>query len=148
MSIRENIVQDLKHALEMMSEGAGYHYDWSEVYLYPPGEVHGWPSLWVSDGLETMEDLAYPLVHRNLEVEIQAVHAVVTSPTDGPDTAARRMIEDIERCVMADPQRGNNAVDTRLVRAEPPIIGDDSVHVLVVIEVRYRTHRQDPTKTT
>ena len=131
-----------------MSQGAGYHYDWSEVYLYPPGEVHGWPSCWISDGLETQEDLAHPLVHRRLEVEIQAVHAVVTEPQDGPDTAARRMIADIERAVMADPTRGSEAVDTRLSRTEPPIVGDDSVHVLVVIEVLYRTHRQDPNSTT
>jgi len=143
-SIRENIIQDVKQTLEDMSAGAGYHYDWEHVYLFPPSQIHAYPSALVSENGERQADLAYPKIERVLEIEIYGIHRVITSVADAPSTSARQLIADLERALMQDPTRGDNAVDSRLLRTEPPLLGDDWVQVVVVIEVVYHTSRTDP----
>lgn len=146
-SVRQSIIDNLKDSLEEMREGAGYHYDWKHVYTFP-ADVSQYPSTLLTDLEETQEDLAYPLVARFLALEIQGAHRVEPTPLDKPDAAARRMIADIERCVMQDPTRGGLAVDTRLVRTEAPLIFEGTVLTFSYIEVKYRTNRKDPNATT
>ena len=143
-SIRENIIQDLKQTLEDMSVGAGYHYDWKDVWLFPPARINAHPSILLSENGELQTDLVYPKIERTLEIELYAVHRVLTSTADAPSTSARMLIADMERAVLQDPTRGGNAVDTQLLRTEPPLLGDDAAHVITVIEVVYHTNRQDP----
>jgi len=145
-SIRENIILDLKQTLEDMSEGAGYHYDWEDVWLFPP-KNYGHPWALISENTERQIDLVYPKIERVLEVEIAASHRVLTSSADAPSTASRALIADLERAVMQDPKRAGNAVDTSLVRTDPPILAADAVGVVVVIEIKYHTNRKDPNAT-
>ena len=142
-SIRENIIQDLKQTLEDMSTGAGYHYDWADVWLFPP-KNYGHPWALISENGEQQADLVFPKIERVLEVEITASHRVLTSSDDAPSTSARQLIADIERAVLQDNTRGGNAKDTRPVRTEPPILAADAVAVVCVFEVVYHTNRKDP----
>lgn len=143
-SLRQTIIDNLKETLEGMREGAGYNFDWKQVYTYPPAQIPQWPSVLVTDGVEEQGDIAYPKIERRFQVEIEGAHKVPTDEANEPDKAARRMIEDIERCVLSDHTRGSNAIDTRPVRAEAPVIFAGQVHVTCLFEILYHTNRTQP----
>lgn len=142
-SRRQLIVDDLVAALESMSEGAGYNFDWAEWWKWKQVEFSSHPSGMVIELRETVRDLVYPKLERVLSISCEAEHFIPTDYYDKPTDTARMMIEDIERAVLADPTRGANAVDTRPTGNEM-VIGDESVFVMVDLEVVYHTNRQDP----
>ena len=138
-------VMILMDGLEQMSEGAGYFYNWKQVFKYEHrGLPKQFPALIVRPRNETLETRAYPLYHRKLEVEIEAIHKVPKTTRDDVQGAINKMLADIETAVMQDCTRGGAAVDCLIREAHGVDAVKNYIQVFVTLEINYRTLLKDP----
>lgn len=148
-SIRERIVDHVGDALAAITAGASYWYTPASVFRYnlPNVDAMAFPTLVVLDPDEKVERRTQPLAHRTLSLTVVGVH--MASLVDSPDRVARRLLADIQKCVLADRTRGGLAVDTHEVANRVVVQGPNEPEVIVEVdfEVMYRTGLGDPGST-
>ena len=145
MSIRELINLNLIETAKQMREGAGYHFDWGSFFRHlAPDEPDDVPAYGQQDTGEIKSQVVYPIIERELTIEVRGYHYVPDPEQAG--TVANYMIADIERMLMQDITRGGLAVDTILDR-DDTFIGypaTNGVTVSQVVLIQYRTLLTDP----
>ncbi len=145
MSIRKEIIDDLVAHLRNMSEGTGYNFDWQYVTAHiESGEAPGYPAIALEREEEDVDWSSHPRFIRVLPITIHAVAATEHTDEEDPDETGAWMIEDIERAVMVDHTRGDNAHDTAVVANDDYPTEPGWVYAYVRIEVKYQTHIRDP----
>lgn len=145
-SLREQVFDSIADALAAITAGGTYWYTPANVFRYdlPDVDAISFPTYVVADDSETVDRLTKPLAHRSLTVTVSAVH--MAQIQDGPDRVARRLLQDIQTAVLADPTRGGLAVDTREVSSRLDIAGPNEPQVMVeaTFTVQYRTALANP----
>ena len=105
-----------------------------------------YPAAFLLDASEEVDVRAYPKAKRALTVEVQGRHAVPYTDDGDPGKVGTYMIADIERAVMQDLRRAENAVMTMITRTskEVDFPAEPFVTAGVLIEIDYGTLLTDP----
>jgi hypothetical protein len=144
--IQERIIQDVEASLALINGAGAYHYALTTILERGdewPEKLDQLPAAGIrAVGKEVCTLGPGGLVTRHLPLTAEAR----LQTDEDPDTAASRLIADLERAVTADPRRAGLAIDTNMTGNERTITPTPGVLVEVEIEllVHYRTRQGDP----
>ena len=149
-TIRENIFQNVKSALSLISVANGFDNNIASVQQW---DVNGntlasTPTIIVNSGPEDGSDNAYPLTTCSLKIFLTLWTRIDEGSGSAPDTVLNSLLGDIKRKLKEDITRGGNAVDTAVTSVEPfdTIEGQGEVGLVITLEIKYR-HAQNNPKT-
>jgi hypothetical protein len=153
--IRENIFQDIKTAIQAVSGTPNYftiidskkvniihsfvatqQFDEPYVYIYPGDEL--------VDPDMGEKGKIYKVLQIDIEGWLRADDDMSTM-----NTIINRFIHDIEKCLMIDPKRNGNAIDTRIVSNSAFLVAlaNPKCGVIITIEIDYMHDFNDPSST-
>ena len=149
MSVREDVLADIKTTLEGISVANGYNHDVASVTR---GEVSVtllkvFPAITFDDVGESYDRKNNHSLHKELRVAVLGLLKVSKHMgDDAVRAAASSLLADIERALMQDRCRGGNAIDTLLQSNDIESSEATSPYAFVVLEllVKYRTSLTDP----
>lgn len=111
ISLRDDLVNEIKSTLETITTGNGYNLTVNLVTedlkdLYEENEDN-FPVLYVTDGLEDSEDKDVDAIQNDLNI---LIIGYVKEPVNDVSTAPllRKLMADVEKCLCAD--RGRNGI--------------------------------------
>jgi len=150
--IVEQIAVDLVTVLETVTTANGYHYSLADVKRPTAGNDDGpghLVAVLTQDDPDEDEELSHPgnpaadAWEQPFEVEIFV--STSEDAAEAIDTVLNRLAADCAKAIMADPQRSELALDTRML---PPRYyrSIDGGYEIVTVRpaVRYRTDEDDP----
>ncbi len=147
-TVRENIFQDIKSALSLISVSNGFDNNIASVQQW---DVNGnnlvsVPVIIVNSGPEDGSDNAYPLTTCSLKVFLTLWTRIDEGSSSAPDTVLNSLLGDIKKKLKEDIARGGNAVDTSITAVEPfdTIEGQGEVGLVITVEVKYRHAQTNP----
>jgi len=147
-TIRENIFQNIKSALSLISVANGFDNNIASVQQW---DVNGntlsaVPTIIVNSGPEDGSDNAYPLTTCSLKIFLTLWTRIDEGSGSAPDTVLNSLLGDIKRKLKEDIARGGNAVDTAITSVEPfdTIEGQGEVGLVITVEVKYRHAQINP----
>ena len=147
-TIRENIFQNVKSALSLISVANGFDNNIASVQQW---DVNGntlasVPTIIVNSGPEDGSDNAYPLTTCSLKIFLTLWTRIDEGSGSAPDTVLNSLLGDIKRKLKEDITRGGNAVDTTITSVEPfdTIEGQGEVGLVITAEVKYRHAQTNP----
>ena len=146
-SIQQLIADNCLATARQMKEGAGYHYDWGSFYDgVAPIEPDECPAFCYIDPDDNFDIQASPVHDHEMDVEFKGT-TFCAEPQDQYPTA-RRMIADLIRNRMADPNCSGLAINVTLHRASihARYPADDRVTVVIPATIKFRTQMTDPNK--
>ena len=129
-----------------ISIAGGYNNDVAGAYRWRTPTQLVYPALIVADIGEVVEQLNYPVTSRTLAILVQGIIKAEYVDGDEIGLLATSLIADIERALMQDICRDNNAVNTILTANQTFIGTPDSPYLTVEVslEIKYRTLFRDP----
>ncbi len=150
MSVREDVLADIKTTLEGISTGGGFNFDVASAIR---GQVtitafKAFPAITFDDLGETYDRKNNHSLHKELRVAVLGLLKVNKhTGDDAVRAAASNLLADIEKALMQDRCRGGNAIDTLLQSNDIESSEATSPYAFVVMElvVKYRTNLTDPT---
>ncbi len=147
-TVRENIFQNIKSALSLISVANGFDNNIASVQQW---DVNGntlasVPTIIVNSGPEDGSDNAYPLTTCSLKVFLTLWTRIDEGSPSAPDTVLNSLLGDIKKKLKEDITRGGNAVDTAVTSVEPfdTIEGQGEVGLVITLEVKYRHAQINP----
>jgi len=148
-SIRENIIADLVTQLGTISIDNGYENDilgGVQRFSQTGSVLQNPPVIGVVMDKEEKQSTLNALSVNKLTIIID-VYAVDTDAIVGnTSTLVDSLVTDIEKCVMADPQRSAKAIDSEIVMVQPFGLAESQPYVgaSLVYSVNYRHALDDP----
>jgi hypothetical protein len=147
-SIRERIGQHVDTTLAAITGVGDYHCRLEFIARSSglPGNLIDLPAVHVTEGTETVSDGPLPFLTRMLALTLRGW--IRKDDDDGLPLATwrNRLLQDLERALIADHTRGGLAINTRV--AGTRILDDPDVDVVGAVEldleILYRTKIGDP----
>lgn len=147
-TVRENIFQNVKSALSLISVANGFDNNIASVQQW---DVNGnslasVPTIIINSGPEDGNDNAYPLTTCALKIFLTLWTRIDEGSSSSPDTVLNSLLGDIKKKLKEDITRGGNAVDTAITSVEPfdTIEGQGEVGLVITVEVKYRHAQTNP----
>lgn len=147
-TVRENIFQNIKSALSLISVANGFDNNIASVQQW---DVNGnalgsVPVIIINSGPEDGTDNAYPLTTCSLKIFLTLWTRIDEGSVNAPDTVLNSLLGDIKKKLKEDIARGGNAVDTSIISVEPfdTIEGQGEVGLVITVEVKYRHAQTNP----
>lgn len=150
MSVREDVLADIKSTLEGITTGNGYNHDVAAVVRgeVTPTMFKAFPVITFDDIGESYDRKNNHSLHKELRVAVLGLLRINKhTGDDAVRAAASNLLADIEKALMQDRCRGGNAIDTLLKSNDIESGEATSPYAFVVLElvVTYRTNLTDPT---
>lgn len=112
MSKRDDLLNDIKSALENIKVSNGYNFDVSYIStkLEAPDELapDDFPALFIVDTDENKEDTEV----NEMQNQLRFIISGYVKDDDDPDDSRRKLLEDVEKAICADRYRNGIAVNT------------------------------------
>lgn len=147
-TVRENIFQNLKSVLSLISVANGFDNNVASVQQWDinGNSLASVPVIIINSGPEDGSDNAYPLTTCTLKIFLTLWTRIDEGSSYAPDTVLNSLLGDIKRKLKEDMTRGGNAVDTAVISVEPfdTVEGQGEVGLVITIEVRYRHAQTNP----
>ena len=147
-SVRSLILQNLQTTIRGLQIAGGYNFDWRNAYTRARllDDFKTYPSANLTDAGLTYDSSAASCLAREWSVRIDAAQKVIEEDGDDAQTVADQVLEDLEKAVLVDPTRGGNAMDTVPTSAtvKTPETSAPFVVVTLIVQIRFRTHWNDP----
>jgi len=148
-SVRERVIQDLEAAVAAIDATAGggllYYNTMGEVVRWEAWEPERRSPLAMVIGLGSTEDDS---THQVTTVEMSFVVIVSFEIADGANSQRdlSRLVDDVRRAIVADPQRSGLALDTHVTGTDYQLPSDDWPYAGGRVEgnVTYRHKYGDP----
>lgn len=137
VSVRENLLENIKTTLEGITKANGYDYDIASVQRW---KQHGndfisQPVIIICAGNEEKEATPSSLVTCNLKVYLDVYVRQEEDATEPTDTLLNEILRDIEVALSADYTRGGYAHETRVTNIFPFVTSEEAPHAGFTIEV-------------
>jgi hypothetical protein len=148
MTIRENILENLKTTLESISIASGYHNDIASVQRWRQSgnSLVAVPCIVINAGPEEKEPAPNPFTTCKLTVYLDAWIRQAQDDPQSTDTLLNSLLGDIEKALMLDYTRGGYAKDTNIksnVLFET-LEGQPQAGIIVELEIIYQHRQNDP----
>lgn len=150
-TIREKIIEDIKTTLETITIANSYQNDIQSVQRWKQSgnSLIQVPCIIVNAGPEEKEQRPGLMTSCKLSVMIDLwIRHDENDVPGSTDKLLNSLLGDIEKALMADYQRSNNAVNTRILRniSFEAVEGQPYAGLIIEVEVEYRHKTTDPTQ--
>jgi hypothetical protein len=148
MTVRENILQDLKTTLEGISIASGYHNDIASVQRWRQSgnSLLNVPCIVINAGPEEKEPVPNPFTTCKFTVYLDVWMRQDSSDPQATDTLLNSLLGDVEKALMQDITRSGFAKDTNIksnVLFET-LEGQPQAGIIVELEIIYQHKQDDP----
>lgn len=148
VTIRENIMLNLKTALEDITLAHGYNNTIASVQRWNQrGAVFSaFPTIIINAGPEDKKPEPHPLATCSFKVYIDIWTNQPEDGTKSSDEILNSLLGDVEKALVADITRGGYAVDTNITGNLPfeTVQGQPQIGISIEIEIVYQHQISDP----
>jgi hypothetical protein len=148
LSIRENILANLKTTLEGITAAAGYTHTMAGVSRWSSksNETRQTPCIVINSGPEEKLQQPNPQATCRLTVYLDVWMRSPDTDTTASDTYLSSLLADVEKAVMADHTRGGYAENTAVVSAVPfeTVDGQPVFGIVVEVLITYKHSITNP----
>jgi len=148
MTVRENILENLKATLEAISIANGYHNDIASVQRWRQSgnSLVLIPCIVINAGPEEKEPVPNPFTTCKFTVYLDVWTRQAQDDPQSTDTLLNSLLGDIEKALMIDYTRGSFAKDTNIksnVLFET-LEGQPQAGIIIELEIIYQHKQNDP----
>ncbi|MFA5115804.1 MAG: hypothetical protein WC486_00810 [Candidatus Omnitrophota bacterium] len=148
MTVRESILENIKTALETITEAGGYHNTIASVQRWRQSgnSLVNIPCIVINAGQETKEPVPNPFATCRFTVYLDIWTRQDESDPASTDAILNSLLGDVEKALMIDVTRGDFAKDTNIrsnVMFETAE-GQPHAGIIIELEIVYQHRQTDP----
>jgi hypothetical protein len=148
LTIRENIMLNLKSTLEAITKAHGYANTIASVQRWNQrGAIFSnFPTIIINAGPEDKKPEPHPLATCSFKIYIDIWTNQPEDETLSSDEILNSLLGDVEKALAADITRGGHAIDTNITGNLPfeTVQGQPQIGISIEIEVIYQHQLTDP----